>query len=300
MPSLTEFVLDCQLNGLSISTARVYARLIQRFQEDHPGRVPESFQHQDIAAYLERLMTTPARNKKTVRQASSVEVYRKSLSRWFGWLQMRGYTSRNPCEHITFIKHRSRILTPPAPDRVKQLLSAAKAHKVPEQSARDYAILAFAVDTGARLGEILKLNISDIFDGPSLRPTVTLAGKGSRDRLVALNAPVQDALIRYMALRRASPSEPGLFVDQKGRRLSRVAAKMLLWRVCDRAGVSRLGWHQFRRFAATQMSLDGVQDSTGRLVLGMSQRMWEHYTVTASSLRAVEAHRQHSPLLKLA
>src|SRR3990167_3461250 len=99
---IAEFRVDCLLNGLSDSTIKVYAALIERFCADHPDRPPGSFAHADVARYLHGLMSSKALRKDSLRSAATAEQYRKALKCWFAWLEAREHITASPMAHIRF------------------------------------------------------------------------------------------------------------------------------------------------------------------------------------------------------
>ncbi len=62
---------------------------------------------------------------------------------------------------------------------------------------RDYAILTLFLNCGLRISELVGLNLQDI-QGETLR----VLGKGNKVRILYLNDACQDAIKRYLSVRR--------------------------------------------------------------------------------------------------
>jgi len=86
---------------------------------------------------------------------------------------------------------------------------------------RDYAILEIIYCCGARIGEVLSINIGDL---DLKNKTVKLHGKGSKDRIIPLIDSVINALRAYLELRIGwfsdSKVNSPLFINQDSGRLS--------------------------------------------------------------------------------
>lgn len=118
------------------------------------------------------------------------------------------------------------VLPPTAPEPLpnplsleesKALLRAARAHG--PNPKRDYAILRMFLHCGARLSEVLKLELAHV------NPTggfVRLGACGERDRLVPLSEETGNALKAYLQVRPAVPS-PRVFINRNGNPISKGA-----------------------------------------------------------------------------
>ena len=84
---------------------------------------------------------------------------------------------------------------------------------------RDRAILELLYSSGLRLSELTSLNLGDVdlADG-----TVSVTGKGGKDRIVPVGRFARDALQKWLRERSslADADEAAIFVSQRGTRLS--------------------------------------------------------------------------------
>ena len=92
---------------------------------------------------------------------------------------------------------------------------------------RARTIIIVFYETGIRLAELIGLNDEDVdFDSMQLKVT----GKRDKQRIVPFGAEMAEALQQYMALRdtEVERQEPGLFLSNKGRRVSREMVRNLV------------------------------------------------------------------------
>lgn len=195
-----------------------------------------------------------------------------SVSSWYKYLMAIDKATTNPADLATHQrprvdKRRSNTLALSAAQS-GQLLAAADS-----DSPRTAALVALLLFTGARVGELLAANVEDITQ-QSGQPVLPVTGKGRRERLLPLPAPIYDRVSRYLASRDdsnllpavaagARPSRP-LFVTRTGRRLDRMQVRRDLKRLARTAGgdltpiLDRLTPHAARHSYATDLLNDGV------------------------------------------
>ena len=132
---------------------------------------------------------------------------------------------------------------------------------------RDYCILTLFLNCGLRISELVGLNLRDI-QGDALR----VLGKGNKVRILYLNDACQDALRRYLAVRRpiAGRDENALFLSSQNRRISRSMVHTMVKKRLSEAGIdeSEYSSHKLRHTAATLMLQNGVDVRAVQEVLG--------------------------------
>ena len=84
---------------------------------------------------------------------------------------------------------------------------------------RDYAVLQVFLQTGIRVSELASLRITDI---DFIKPSITVRGKGSVEREIALEKKGIHALKSYLALRPESVSQR-VFLNYQGEPISVVS-----------------------------------------------------------------------------
>lgn len=154
-------------------------------------------------------------------------------------------------------------------------------------SIRDRALLELLYGSGARISEIVNLDISDVhqFTSAGIQiETLKLVGKGGKERIVPLGSFASAALQEYLTRTRpmlvmnASRRTDALFLNQKGTRLSRQSAWQFVLNAAQAAGVSgKVSPHVFRHSYATHL-LDGGAD------IRVVQELLGHASVTTTQI----------------
>jgi site-specific recombinase XerD len=156
---------------------------------------------------------------------------------------------------------------------------------------RNRALIGVLFSTGGRVNEVLQLSVLDVWNGTTVKYTVTIKGKGKRERDLRLDDVAQDWIRAYLKARHAhfSLKDTPLFISHgptaKGQQLSDVTA----WRVVKDAaqaiadqwmthGVAReeiqalraVSPHSVRHFFAQAMLDEGANYDDIAFVLGHS------------------------------
>jgi integrase/recombinase XerD len=173
--------------------------------------------------------------------------------------------------------------------QVESLLGATEGEDVP--SLRDHALLELLYATGARVSEVVGLNVDDVVEPDIVR----LTGKGNKQRIVPLGRYARTAIDAYLVRGRPSlsavgPSTPALFLGMRGARLSRQSAWLVIRAAAERAGLTEeVSPHTLRHSFATHLLQGGADVRVVQeLFCYSSAATTQIYTlVTADSLRDV-------------
>lgn len=79
--------------------------------------------------------------------------------------------------------------------QIAKLLDAAHKDKNPDKGLRNWAFLAFLYGTGARISEVLNLTFDKISYQDALPASISVIGKGDKERTIPLSPTAQRALI---------------------------------------------------------------------------------------------------------
>ena len=129
--------------------------------------------------------------------ASSVGKHHAAASTFFRWCEDESYVEFSPMRKVRRPKLPQRAVVGFDGEEVKRLIQGSRMSGG-WLASRDYAIVLFLLDTGARANELLSLRPGDI-DWP--RHRVLLHGKGQKDRWVPLGQKAGRALRLYMTVR---------------------------------------------------------------------------------------------------
>ena len=226
--------------------------------------------------------------------ASSLARLQSSVRGLHRFLVREGRTDADPS---------GRLRPPRAPRRLPKALTIAQVDRLldaagpapgssdasaAEPSAvRDRALLELLYATGARVSEIVELDVDDTAHGDLLR----VRGKGDKERIVPVGSYAQAAVEAYLTRARPSwaargRSTPRLFLGVRGAPLSRQSAWLIITAAAERAGLSaHVSPHTLRHSFATHLLQGGadvrvVQELLGHASVSTTQ-IYTHVSVDA-------------------
>ena len=259
------------IRGKSINTIQVYfydLRIFLRFIKVHKKIVPKSIEFNtiDISDVDEKLISTVNLSDlyaymsfvSNNRSNSSYARARKvaSLKSFFKYLTNKAkLIDKNPAlelESPKIVKRLPRYLNI---DESKQLLSSVDG----QYSARDYAILTLFLNCGLRLSELVGINLNNIKNN-----TLTVIGKGDKERMIPLNAACIQAIDNYKKVRPVEgvKDKNALFLSERKQRISKSTVQYIVKKYITSAGLDpkRYSTHKLRHTAATLMYRYGQVD----------------------------------------
>lgn len=212
----------------------------------------------DISAWFTHMRTTPGARDK-VRSERTIQTYARSARAFFHWLIRRGTLEINPFDRVVFPKvGRPFIQTITTEEFEKLLLACTPPNETgpfAERAAvRNRAILWLLYDTGIRVSELINLCLDDL---DRKKGVVTVMGKGSKERRIALGQNCLRNLSYYLDKHRAdeeeladwgSAGEDHVFLSETRQPLTKNGMEMLFKRLKGRAGITgkRISPHIFR------------------------------------------------------
>jgi len=154
---------------------------------------------------------------------------------------------------------------------------------------RDRALLELLYGTGARVSEVVGLNLGDVAEaaGDGV-PLIRVLGKGAKERVVPLGRMALAALVQWLSgegrplvepekWQRRSDAE-AVFLNMRGGRLTRVGAFGVVKKYAGKAGLAdKVSPHVLRHSCATHMLARGadirvVQELLGHASIATTQR----------------------------
>lgn len=273
--------------GLSANTLAAYrrdlggyltwleARGIRRWSEVTPVLVGEYLQ--SLASRAEKPLTASSRS----RLLSSI----RGLHRF---LVDEGECELDATADLVAPKLPRRLPKAITVDQMVALIDAAGSES--EVQIRDRALLELLYATGARISEVVGLNVDDVTAEDWL---IRVRGKGGKQRIVPLGSFAREALDAYVVRIRPLFSSrgvatPALFLGPRGGRLSRQSAWLVVRAAAERAHLAgEISPHTFRHSFATHLLAGGADVRVVQELLGHSSvSTTQIYTlVTVDTLR---------------
>jgi integrase/recombinase XerD len=267
--------------GLSKNSLSAYTRDLERFnaflqREDISVLDFDEAQAENFISYLtvEKLaLSTSNRILSTLRS-------------FYSYLE-RDHGAYNPMKDVLSRKIPLRLPKALTISQVTQLIEAAVVSD-DIVNLRNKAILELLYSSGARVSEVVGLNLGDVMDmktDDSQIRIVKLRGKGGKERVVPMGSysvkALDDYLVRVrpsLVAKNSKGKNEALFLNQRGSRISRQSAWQLVVDAAQRVGLADgISPHVFRHSFATHL-LDGGAD------IRVVQELLGHASVTTTQI----------------
>jgi len=260
------------IKGKSINTVKVYfydLRVFFRFLKIHRNLVDEKLEFDKIdicdvdieliktvtLSDLYAFMSYVSNSRDNTAYARARKV--ASLKSFFNYLHNKAkLIDSNPASELESPKILKRLPRYLNIEESKQLLSSVDSGTFSE---RDYAMLTLFLNCGLRLSELVGININNIKNN-----TLTVIGKGDKERSIPLNSACMEAIDAYMKVRPVNgvKDKNALFLSSRKQRISKESVQKIVKKYIKQAGLDpqRYSTHKLRHTAATLMYRYGKVD----------------------------------------
>jgi integrase/recombinase XerD len=275
----TSFLNHLQIErGLAANSIAAYRRDLEKFKMFLNGRELSKVTPEVITAFETSLreanLSTP-----TINRADS------TLRSFFKHLAQENEIA-DPTLEISATKSARRLPKALTYDQIMCMINAALRESDPI-TLRDQAMLELLYSSGARVSELIGINLNDLStvnsdDGEIT--TLKLRGKGSKERIVPLGSFATAAIENYRVrvrpglLAKNPKNNSALFLNSRGGRISRQSAWQMVLDAASAAGITEhVSPHVFRHSYATHL-LDGGAD------IRVVQELLGHASVTTTQI----------------
>jgi integrase/recombinase XerD len=267
--------------GLSKNSLSAYTRDLGRFNA--------FLQREDISvldfdeAHAENFISYLTAEKLALSTSNRIL---STLRSFYSYLE-RDHGAYNPMKDVLSRKIPLRL---PKALTISQVTQLIEATVVSDDivSLRNKAILELLYSSGARVSEVVGLNLGDVLDmktDDSQIRIVKLRGKGGKERVVPMGSysvkALDDYLVRVrpsLVAKNSKGKNEALFLNQRGSRISRQSAWQLVVDAAQRVGLADgISPHVFRHSFATHL-LDGGAD------IRVVQELLGHASVTTTQI----------------
>ncbi|MCH4209305.1 site-specific tyrosine recombinase XerD [Bifidobacterium sp.] len=266
--------------GLSRATVKAYESDIRRYVDWLRAReisMPRAIGKHDVEAYIAFLDAAGESARSRARRLASIHEFHK-------FALMQHAVDDDVAAAVKAPKTSSTLPDVLSIDEVGRLLDAAAMRGSEDPVVlRDHGLLEFMYATGSRVSEAVGADLSDIDLDERV---VRLTGKGSKQRLVPVGRYAQEALTAYLNAGRpelerkakGTPERRAIFLNKRGRRLSRQSVWEIIRLAGERAHIDRpLHPHTLRHSFATHLIQGGADVRTVQELLG-------HASVTTTQI----------------
>ena len=269
------FLSAKQVEGCSPKTITYYKSTIEKMLVKIKKQI-YNINTDDLRKYLF--------DHKNEKQSSktTIDNIRRILSSFFSWLEDEDYILKNPVRRIHKVK---------TGRTVKEVLTDENLETLRDKcdEIRDLAMLELLISTGIRVGELVRLNISDI---DFYERECVVFGKGESERIVYFDARTKIHLMQYIQQR--TDENPALFVslNKPNTRLGISGIETRLRELGEKCNIKKVHPHKFRRTMATNaidkgMPIEQVQKLLGHVQIDTTM---QYAMVNQSNVK--HAHRK--------
>ncbi|MDP9393841.1 MAG: tyrosine-type recombinase/integrase [Actinomycetota bacterium] len=282
---LESWELALRAERKSPQTVKTYGDGVRRFlawcaAEDHPAVLDRATVNAFVAALLEGgAEPATARSRQL------------ALRRFSAWLLDEGEADADHLLGSRPPKLDTKVVTPLSDDQLRAMIAACAGPDMRDR--RDEAIVRFMAETGARAGEVVDLNVSDV----DLRAgtAVVRRGKGGKGRIVPFGPQTTRALDRYLRARRGHrlAASDVLWLGGGGKAFTYYALHKSPAMRAGRAGITDFHPHRLRHTAAHRWLAAGGSEGGLMTVAGWTRPdMLLRYTRAQAAERAAAEARK--------
>jgi integrase/recombinase XerD len=279
--------------GLSANTISAYQRDLLKFAEFAKKRklTVETVRTDDLVDFLAGLYRQKLESRTVARHLVT-------LRNFFRFAQIQETISTDPSINLESPKIRRNLPGYLRLEEIEKILAQPDAKTA--MGLRDKAMLEVLYSTGLRVSELTGLKVSDL---DSKVGCVRCIGKGDKERIVPVGKRALGLLDKY--LRDARPAllqhakgipNTSLFVNQRGRSLSRVGVWKILSGYGRRAGLRiALTPHMLRHSFATHLLERGADLRSVQLMLGHADISTTQIYTHVVEERLKQIYKAHHP-----
>lgn len=187
----------------------------------------------------------------------TLENHRSYISAFFQWMANEEILIKNPITKVNRIKCPKEIKKPFSEVEIDALRGACN-------SLRERALIEILLSTGARVSELVSMEVKDI--NQSTLAVHIVHGKGGKERMTYTTAVAMKHLLAYLNDRPGNCQ--ALFCNYKNGPLGVTGIQYILAEIGKRSGVENVHPHRFRRTFATGLARRGMEVQEIQKLLG--------------------------------
>ena len=285
-----QFILSCVTERLSPKTIRAYEDHLDRFLEQLGDFQIEDLTVNEIRKFIQLEMTRQGRDGYL--SSSSVHKAFSVVRTFANWSYREGLVTPCPTDNLRAPRIEQAIPEVLSDKELKDLHH----HLRTEASLRDRSIIEFFLDTGARLSEVVNLNVKDVnIDQAYCR----IMGKGRKEGVLPLGYSLRFNLHKYIHTEReAAIDESALFVSyNSGKRLHQTGIANVVRKHLAAIGIAgKKGPHKLRHTFATLFLRNGGSLEALRIILRHNDIKTTQIYLHLGSGHILQQHNHASPV----
>lgn len=286
---LESWLLHLRAERKSAQTLKTYGDGIRRFIAwAETAEVAPEFTRPIVNAFIAAIL-----DDGNGVQASTARSRQLALRRLSAWLKEEDEISKDELLGLKPPKLDSKIVPELTDDQLRGLIAACKGAEFRER--RDEAIVRLMLETGARAGEVVSMELPDVDLKEGM--AAVRRGKGGKGRMIPIGPQTVRAIDRYLRMRRthrlAKAGSSLLWLGDRGKGFTYYGLYSALGYRAELAGIEDFHPHVLRHTAAGRWLGAGGSEGGLMAMAGWTRReMIDRYTKATSERRAVDEARK--------
>lgn len=252
--------------SLSENSIDAYIRDIQKLKSFTELKIPEKsiedIRYQDLESFLRYIYELGLNDKSQARILSGVKAF-------FKYLLLEDLIQKNPSELLEGPKLKRKIPSVLTQDEIQLFMSSIDMSEAHAQ--RNRAMMETLYACGLRVSELVNLKLSDYFPSDGF---IRVIGKNNKERIIPIASKAIKHINLYIESERKhipvkTDFEDFLFLNRRGRHLSRVMVFLIIKDYAAKAGIrKKISPHTFRHSFATHLVEGGADLRAVQEMLG--------------------------------
>lgn len=272
-----KFIAAKRVEGCSERTLKYYKYELKRFLNDVKVTSIKTVSTDEIREYLSFFQ------KKDSRGAVTLNNTRRVLSSFYSWLTEEDYVLKNPMRRIHRVRTPRVVKTALSEDEIEILRNKCT------YDIRNLAILELLYSSGIRVGELVKINTTDInFEEKSCIVT----GKGNAQREIYFDTVTKLHIQQYLKNRKYQNKALFVSLKDENKRIGISGVERMLRNLGKESGIKKVHPHRLRRTMATRaiekgMHIEHIQKLLGHVQINTTL----HYTNISQNNVKIAYHK---------
>ncbi len=237
-------------------------KLMAYLDEYHKRLAPEKVRINHLRSFIEFINDRGVSPRTQARTISGIKSF-------FKYLLMEGKINSDPTTLLESPKIGRKLPDVLTMEEIDLIIDGVDVSKAEGQ--RNKAMLETLYSCGLRVSELVNLKVTNLFFDQGF---IKVEGKSEKERLVPVSSKAVEEISRYIqgyrkGLKVAPDSENVLFLNRRGKKLSRVMIFTIIKNLADKVGLNKkISPHTFRHSFATHLISGGADLRAVQEMLG--------------------------------
>ena len=270
--ALKNFLIDEEVRGCTFATLRHYRTHIGFFINYYGDKDVNLIVYEDYECYILYLKNKYKESgfvgKKQKLSGRTIKTYASALKTFLKFCFNKGYINTDLSLKIKMPKYHKKIISILSTKEISLLINSF--NKDTYIGSRDLLIIAFMLESGLRLSEVVNISVCDVDYDNSV---IVVHGKGQKDRIVPLTNFTSSCLFSYLDnykkyFSKIISNNEMLLKCLDGTDISKNTISLIFRRLRKSSCIENLHPHLLRHTFATMFLLNGGDIANLQIILG--------------------------------